>query len=370
MHIIGGESITMIGRRNVKRAGANLIGAVAELGSAEASQDSDQEDDIGGATTNKNIFNLPRPSQSILDHIGNTSLLELHNIVPKGHARIFVKLESENPSGSMKDRMALAMIEAAEADGRLKPGGRVAEYTGGSTGVSLSLVCRVRGYPLDIVSSDAFSSEKLNHMAALGADLVIIKSISGGMDEALTRNMIAAAKQIQEEKGSFLTDQLSNADVLPRYHDMGEEIWRQTGGKIDAFVQGVGTGGSLRGVAEYLIQHNPDMRIVAVEPSESAVLSGEKEGSHKIEGIGAGFVVPLWKPKIVDNIVKTSTEDALAMARRLANEEGIFAGTSTGSNVIAALQEAKALGPEGTVVTVVVDTGIKYLSTALYKRLY
>ena len=310
---------------------------------------------------------LPEINHSILNLIGNTSLLQLRNIVPSNHARILIKLESENPTGSMKDRMALAMIEAAEKDGRLKPGGRVVEYTGGSTGVSLSFICSVKGYPLDLVTSDAFSIEKRNHMAAFGADLTLIKSDYGGMDETLTRNMIEAARQIQEEKGGFWTDQLKNEDVLSRYHDMGEEIWQQTEGKVDAFVQGVGTGGSLRGVAERLTEHNPDIHIVAVEPSESAVLSGEEQGSHKIEGIGAGFVVPLWRPEIVDEIVRVSTEESQAMARRLAQDEGVFAGTSTGANLIAALKKAKELGPDSTVVTLMVDSGMKYLSTALYK---
>ncbi len=312
------------------------------------------------------VSNTPEFNNSVLEQIGNTSLLELQNIVPKDHARILIKLESENPTGSMKDRMALAMIEAAEKDGRLIPGGRVVEYTGGSTGVSLSFICSVKGYALDLVTSDAFSIEKRNHMAAFGADLTIIKSDFGGMDEALTRNMIEAARQIQEEKGSFWTDQLNNADVLPRYRDMGEEIWQQTEGKVDAFVQGVGTGGSLRGVAERLTECNPNVHIVAVEPSESAVLSGQEEGPHKIEGIGAGFVVPLWKPEIVGEIVSVSTEQSQAMARRLAREEGAFAGTSTGSNLIAALKKAKELGPGSTVVTLMVDSGMKYLSTALY----
>lgn len=310
---------------------------------------------------------LPEINHSVLDLIGNTSLLQLRNIVPGNHARILIKLESENPTGSMKDRMALAMIEAAEKDGRLKPGGRVIEYTGGSTGVSLSFICSVKGYPLDLVTSDAFSIEKRNHMAAFGADLTLVKSDYGGMDEALTRNMIDTARQIREEKDGFWTDQLKNEDVLSRYHDMGEEIWQQTEGKVDAFVQGVGTGGSLRGVAERLIEHNPDVHIVAVEPSESAVLSGEEQGSHKIEGIGAGFVVPLWKPEIVREIAKVSTEESQAMAQRLAKEEGVFAGTSTGSNLIAALKKAKELGPDSTVVTLMVDSGMKYLSTALYK---
>lgn len=307
-------------------------------------------------------------NESTLELIGNTPLLELRNIVPKNHARILIKVEAANPTGSMKDRMALAMIEAAEKDGRLNKDGRVVEYTGGSTGVSLSFICSVKGYPIDIVSSDAFSSEKLNHMAALGANLTIIKSNAGGMDEALTRNMIEAARKIQLDKGGYWTDQLSNEDQLISYRIMGEEIWHQSGGKVDAFIQGVGTGGSLRGNSETLINHNPNIHIVAVEPSESPVLSGGIESSHKIEGIGAGFIVPLWKPEIVTNIEKISTEDSMAMARRLAKEEGLFAGTSTGSNLIAALKKAKELGPNATVVTIMVDTGMKYLSTDLYAK--
>ncbi len=295
-------------------------------------------------------------------------MVQLTNIVPSDYARILVKLEGENPTGSMKDRMALGMIEAAENDGRLKPGERVIEYTGGSTGVSLSLVCSVKGYPLDIVTSDAFSSEKRSHMAALGAELTIIKSDAGGMDEALTRNMIEAARKIQEEKGGYWTDQLNNADVLPYYRKLGEEIWEQADGKVDAFVQGVGTSGSLRGVAELLIERNADIQIVAIEPSESAVLAGQEQGPHKIEGIGAGFVVPLWKPEIVSEIANVSTDESMEMARRLAKEEGIFAGTSTGTNLSIALKKAKELGPGKTVVTLMCDTGIKYLSTAQYNQ--
>ena len=355
-----------VSRRDLMLSGAKWIGAAAVAGTVLNNEFRKVFANEGGGIMNKCASNFPKINKSILERIGNTSMLQLRNIVPKDHARILIKLESENPTGSMKDRMALAMIEAAESDGRLKPGGRVVEYTGGSTGVSLSFVCSVKGYPIDIVSSDAFSSEKLNHMAALGAKLTIIKSDRGGMDEALTRNMIAAAKQIQEEKGSFLTDQLKNTDVLPRYRDMGEEIWQQTEGNVDAFVQGVGTGGSLRGIAERLIEHNPDVHIVAVEPSESAVLSGEEQGSHKIEGIGAGFVVALWRPEIVDEIVKVSTEEAQDMARKLAKEEGVFAGTSTGSNLLTAIKMAKELGPNSTVVTLMVDSGMKYLSTALY----
>ena len=306
-------------------------------------------------------------NSSILERIGNTSILELHNIVPEDCARVLIKLESENPTASMKDRMALAMVEAAERDGRLKPGGRVVEYTAGSTGVSLSLVCNAKGYPLDLVTSDAFSLEKRDHMAALGANLTLVESDHGRMDDALTRNMIATAQKIREKSGGFWTDQLNNADQLSCYHRMGDEIWQQTSGEVDAFVQSVGTGGSLRGIAERLRDRNPHIHVVAVEPGESAVLSGGAPGSHKIEGIGAGFVVPLWRPELVDEIVGISTEKSMEMARRLAKSEGLFAGTSTGSNVSAALQKAKELGPGRVVVTIMCDSGIKYLSTPLYQ---
>jgi cysteine synthase A len=299
---------------------------------------------------------------SILDCIGNTSLLALRKIVPANGARILLKLENENPTGSMKDRMALAMIEAAEADGRLAADGSVVEYTGGSTGVSLSLVCAVKGYPLQIVTSDAFAREKLEHMRILGATLQVLHSESGGMTEKLTRDMIEAARILAEKPGSFWTDQLNNKDQLSAYHKMAEEIWSQTGGKVDGFVQMVGTAASLRGTGEALRRHNPQIRIVAVEPAESPVLSGGRPGSHKIDGVGAGFVVPLWQEDVADQIEQVSTEEAKAMAIRLAREEGLFAGTSTGGNVIAALRLAEQLGPDSTIVTVMCDTGMKYLS--------
>jgi cysteine synthase A len=299
----------------------------------------------------------------ILSCIGHTSLLPLRKIVPKNGARIFLKMESENPTGSMKDRMALAMIEAAEKDGRLKPGGGVVEYTGGSTGVSLAFVCAVKGYPLHIVSSDAFSQEKLDHMRILGARLQIVRSQSGGMTEKLTRDMIEAARVITEETGGFWTDQLKNTDQLAAYHKMADEIWAQTEGKIDGFVQMVGTAASLRGIGERLRQQGEKIRIVAVEPAESPVLSGGKPGSHKIDGVGAGFVVPLWRDGIADQIEQVSTGEATAMALRLAREEGLFAGTSTGGNVIAAVRLAEQLGPDVTIVTVMCDTGMKYLKT-------
>ncbi len=303
---------------------------------------------------------MPR---DILECIGNTSLLPLRNVVPAGGARILVKLESENPTGSMKDRMALAMIEAAEADRRLRPGGIVVEYTGGSTGVSLSLVCAVKRFPLHIVSSDAFSREKLDHMRILGATLEIVPSESGRMTERLTRDMVEAARVIAAKTGGFWTDQLKNTDQIAAYHAMADEIWSQTGGRIDGFVQSVGTAASLRGNAEGLRRRDNRIRIVGVEPAESPVLSGGKPGAHKIDGIGAGFVVPLWQDGIADAIERVSTEDAMAMALRLAREEGLFAGTSTGANVVAALRLAERLGSGATVVTVMCDTGMKYLKT-------
>lgn len=301
--------------------------------------------------------------RTILDRIGNTSLIALHNIRPANGARILLKLENENPTGSMKDRMALAMIEAAEADGRLPPGGSVVEYTGGSTGVSLSLVCAMKGYPLDIVTSYAFAQEKRDHMALLGAVLHIVPSDGGRMTETLTKDMIEQARIIAKAKGSFWTDQMRNRDQIAAYHGMADEIWRQTEGRIDGFVQSVGTAASLQGIAEGLRRHRDAIRMIAVEPAESPVLSGGPSGAHKIDGVGAGYVVPLWQETIADGIERVSTEDATVMAFRLAREEGLFAGTSTGANVIAALRLAEHLGSGATVVTIMCDTGMKYLKT-------
>ena len=304
----------------------------------------------------------PAP-RNILDCIGNTSLLPLRAIPPPGAARILLKMESENPTGSVKDRMALAMVEAAEADGRLPTGGPVVEYTGGSTGVSLALVCAVKGHPLYVVTSDAFSHEKLDHMAILGAKLQVIRSEDGRMTGKLTRDMIEAARVIAAETGAFWTDQLNNHDQLAAYHRLGEEIWSQTEGRVDAFVQSVGSAASLRGTGEALRRRDACVEVVAVEPAESAVLSGGPSGAHKIDGVGAGFVVPLWHAEVADAIEPVSTDEASAMALRLAREEGLFAGTSTGANVVAALRVAQRLGPQATVVTVLCDTGMKYLKT-------
>ncbi len=303
---------------------------------------------------------------TVLDTIGRTRLIPLQHIVPEGSARILLKLEYENPTGSMKDRMALAMVEAAEADGRLRPGGSVVEYTGGSTGVSLAFVCAAKRIPLQIVTSEASSKEKRDHMAALGARLTLVASPTGETTKALILEMIETARRLAAAPGSYWTDQLNNTDQLASYGRMGEEIWEQTKGQVDAFVQSVGTAGSLRGISTRLRAHNAAVHIVAVEPEESAVLSGRPSGSHKIEGAGAGFIVPLWTDTLADEIQTVSTQEAMATARRLARHEGIFAGTSTGGNVAVALRVAARLGPGQTVVTVAVDSGMKYLSTALY----
>lgn len=300
---------------------------------------------------------------SILDTIGNTPLLPLQHVVPANSARIFVKLETQNPTGSMKDRMALAMIEAPESDGRLPPGGAVVEYTGGSTGVSLALICAVKKHPLHIVTSDAFSKEKLDHMRLLGARLTLIPSENGKQTERLTKDMIREAHRIAEQTGAYLTAQMENTDQLRAYTLMADEIWAQTGGRIDGFVQSVGTAASLRGIAATLRERDANIRVVAVEPAESAVLSGGPSGAHKIDGIGAGYVVPLWRDGIANHIERVSTDEAKAMAFRLAAEEGLFCGTSTGANVTAALRLAEQLGPEATVVTIMCDTGMKYLKT-------
>jgi cysteine synthase A len=305
---------------------------------------------------------------TVLDAIGRTRLIPLQHMVPETSARILVKLEYENPTGSMKDRMALAMVEAAETDGRLRPGGSVVEYTGGSTGVSLAFVCAAKRIPLQIVTSDAFSKEKRDHMTALGARLTLVASPTGGTTKALTLEMIETARRLASAPGTYWTDQLNNRDQLSCYERMGEEIWEQTKGQVGAFVQSVGTAGSLRGVSTRLRGHDETVRIVAVEPEESAVLSGRPSGSHRIEGTGAGFVVPLWTETLANEIQTVSTEEAMATARRLALNEGIFAGTSTGGNVAVALRVAADLGAGRTVVTVAVDSGMKYLSTALYAK--
>jgi cysteine synthase A len=303
----------------------------------------------------------------ILDTIGDTTMVRLRNVVPAGSADILVKCEWENPTGSMKDRMAWAVVGRAGEDGRLPPGGTVVEYTGGSTGTSLALVCAAMGYRCHIVTSDAFSREKRDHMEALGARLTLVPSEGGLTTKRLILDMIEAARELSREPGTFWVNQLENHDSIAGYHPLGEEIWRQSEGRVSAFVHSLGTGASTRGVATVLKRHDPRVQLVVVEPAESAVLGGGQPGPHKIEGVGVGYVPPLWEPSLVDAIEPVSTADAKAMTRRLAREEAIFAGTSSGANVVAALRVAERLGAGATVVTLACDSGLKYLSTDVYR---
>ena len=304
--------------------------------------------------------------RGILDAIGNTPLVALQRVVPPGSARIVLKLESANPTGGMKDRVARAMITAAAADGRLPPGGTVVEYTGGTTGVSLALVCAAAGYRAHFVSSDAFSEEKLRTMRAYGAELTIIPSDGKRITAELIRAMMAKAGELAQRPGHWLCDQLNNRDGEAGYHPLGEELWTQTDGRIDAFVQSVGSAHSLHGTATALRRRHPGLHVVAAEPAESPVLAGGERGPHKIEGIGIGFAPPLFRPAEVDEFYAATTDACNAMARRLAREEGILAGTSTGLNVLAALKVAARLGPGATVATIAIDSGLKYLSTELF----
>ncbi len=303
----------------------------------------------------------------VLGAIGRTSMVRLRKVLPDGCARIVAKLEWENPTGSMKDRMALAVLSRAEADGRLKPGGTVVEYTGGSTGASLALVCAAKGYRIRIVTSDAFSPEKLDQMRALGAELTLVASEGGKTTKKLILDMIEAARELSREPNTFWTDQLHNPDTLAGYDALAEEIWAQTEGRVGAFVHSVGTAASSRGVATALKKRDGSIHVACVEPAESAVLSGGSPSPHGIEGVGVGFVPPLWDPSVVDEVLPVPTDDAKAMARRLAREEGLFAGTSGGANVLAAIQVGQRLGAQATVVTLLPDSGLKYLNTDVYR---
>ena len=256
-------------------------------------------------------------SGNILDSIGNTPLVELRKVVPPNCARIAAKLEWANPTGSMKDRMAKAVIEHAEADGRLPPGGTVVEYTSGTTGVSLAFACASKGYQFHAVFSDAFSDEKRFTMQAFGAHVTDVRSYNKKITEKLIKEMIETSRTISQKSGYWWADQLNNRDAVTGYYPLGEEIWNQLDGKVDAFVQVVGTAHSLQGASKSLRKHKPDVHVTAVEPAESAVLSGKPTGSHEIEGIGIGFIPPLWEPDQVDEILTVTTEEAKTMARRL-----------------------------------------------------
>lgn len=307
------------------------------------------------------------PSSGVLAAIGNTPLIGLRRVPGAGAARLVVKLESANPTGSMKDRVARAMVERAAADGRLRPRDTVVEYTAGTTGISLALVCAALGFKAHFVFSNAFSPDKRHTMRAYGAEITDVEAVGGAITEQLIKGLIAKADEISRRPGHWYCDQLNNRDGEAGYHALGEELWQQSGGRVDAFVQSVGTAHSIHGSAQALRLHNPRLKVIAVEPAESPVLSGGAPGAHHIDGIGIGFVPPLWRRAEVDEILTVPTADAKAMARRLAREEGVFAGTSTGANLVAALAVAQRLGPKATVATIAVDSGLRYLSTDVFR---
>jgi len=306
-------------------------------------------------------------SNNVLEAIGNTPLVRLNKVTRGLRSQVFIKLEYYNPTCSYKDRMALSMIEEAEREGLIKPGYTVIEYTGGSTGSSLAFVCAVKGYKMKIVTSDAFSEEKRNTMKAFGAELTIIPSEGGRITPDLVKKAMAKAEELGKEPNTYRTNQMYNKHSLKGFNKMGEEILRQLDGKVDAFVASVGTAGCAMGVAEVLKARNPTTKVFVVEPAESPVISKGFAGTHHIEGIGVGFIPPLLRRELYDDVLSVREEDAKNMAKRLALEEGIFAGTSTGANVVAAINVANMLGENKNIVTVAVDTGLKYLSTELYR---
>lgn len=310
---------------------------------------------------------LRPPQTSMLGTIGSTPLVELTKIVPSGSARVLVKLECLNPTGSYKDRMALAVIEEAEKRGDLRPGMTVVEYTGGSTGASLAFVCAVKGYRFRVVSSDAFAQEKLRMMSALGAELTIIPSHNGEMTRDLFQSMIEQAKIYAMEENTYFTDQFNNRDVLTGYAALAAELLEQAEKPIHTFCAAVGTAGMLMGAARQFRASSPSTRIIALEPSTSAVISTGVSGKHYMEGMGVGFVPPLLDRALLDEIRVVDEEDARAMARRLAAEEGLLVGTSSGGNIASALKIAGEIGAGHIVTTVAVDTGLKYLNGDLYQ---
>jgi len=300
--------------------------------------------------------------------IGRTPLIKLERLSEPGCADIYVKYEGANPTGSMKDRMALSMIEGAEKRGELKPGGSVVEYTGGSTGGSLAMVCANKGYRAHFVSSDAFSKEKLQTMRAFGADLEIVPSENGAITARLIDTMIERARELSKQPNTFWTDQFNNVDNRNAYHAMAREILDVLGNDIDEFIMGVGTGGSFSGNAEVFKREVPGVRCIAIEPLHVRALSGgDISGKHKLEGIGSGFVPSICRLDLADEIIPVSDEDAYATTRKLARMEGIFGGTTSGANVWAAIQRARVIGAGKKIVTIIVDSGLKYLNGELYR---
>lgn len=308
---------------------------------------------------------LPAVTDSVLKTIGHTPVVQLKRLAPRGGADVFVKLEYFNPTGSYKDRMALAMIEGAEARGALRPGMRVVEYTGGSTGSSLAMVCAVKGYRFAPLSSDAFAREKIRTMEAFGADVEIVPSEGGKVTPGLFDRFRARIAVMKDEPDTFWTDQFHNDDALNGYRQIGVELLQQLG-SIDVFCGAVGTAGMLVGVSRALKAAGSRTRIVALEPSGSPVLTTGRGGAHRVEGTAPGFVPPHLAREDYDDARAIDEEDARAFARRLAKEEGIFGGISTGLNVLAACQLAAGLEPGRRVATVAVDTGLKYLAGDLF----
>jgi len=308
----------------------------------------------------------PPIRDSVLDAIGNTPAVRLHRVVDGDCAEVVVKLEFYNPTGSYKDRMALSMIEGAERRGALRPGMRVVEFTGGSTGSSLALVCSVKGYPFVALSSEAWAKEKLDTMTALGAELLLEPSEGGKITPGLVARLRERTQKLALEPGTFWTDQFNNDDALDGYKGIGRELAEQTGGRVDAFCAAIGTAGMLVGVSRALKEAGCRARVVALEPEESPMLTQGHGGPHRVEGTAVGIVPPHLTPDDYDEARALPEDEGRAMARRLAREEGIFAGTSTGLNVAAAVRLARELGPGHTVATVAVDTGLKYLAGDLY----
>ena len=309
---------------------------------------------------------LPTIAPSVLHAIGRTPLVRLRRLAPEDAAEILVKLEFYNPTGSYKDRMALAMIDGAEARGVLRPGMRVIEYTGGSTGSSLAMVCAAKGYRFIALSSDAFAREKLQTMAAFGAEVRIVPSDGGKVTPALFERFKAQIKTLAAEPDTYWTDQFHNVDALQGYMQIGRELLEQTGGRLDAFCGAVGTGGMLRGVAGALKAGGSRARIVALEPSSSPALTEGRGGAHSVEGIATGSVPPHMADRPYDEARALDENDARALALRLAREEGLLVGTSSALNVAAAIRLARELGPGKVVATVAVDTGLKYLAGNLF----
>ena len=308
----------------------------------------------------------PTPAPSTLGAVGNTPLVELTNIVPEGAARVLVKLEYLSPTGSYKDRMARSMVERAEQRGTLEKGMTVVEYTGGSTGISLAFVCALKGYPCRIVTNDAVALEKRRAMEIFGAKLDVLKSEGGKLTPDLVPRMMNRAREIAAESPSYATDQMRNPDMVAGYEPIGEELLRQVDGEIHTFCAAVGTAGMLMGTARALRRGAPHVRIVAFEPSTSALLSGGAAGKHGVEGIAPGFIPPQFDRALVTETRRVDEAEGRRMAWALAQREGIFAGTSTGLNVAGAIAIAKEVGAGNTVVTVAVDSGFKYLAGDLY----